>query len=75
MVRWFGGFYGLIILYFRDLKTQKELLLEFQNKMQRLSDKKLPKKNLYQLAWWELSRIPGNGTCDCELCSMGLWCS
>ena len=61
--------------FFRDLKAQRELLLEFQTKLGKVADKKSNKKNPFKLAWWELSRIPGDGVCDCEMCSMGLWCS
>ena len=64
----------LFTIFFRDLKAQRELLLAFQTKLDKVVDKKTPKKNLYNLAWWELTRIPGDGTCDCETCSMGLWC-
>ena len=66
----------LRVFYFRDKKAQEKLLTDFRARLSELEEqgRGRTKCNLYQLAWWEVSQIPGDGTCDCDLCSAGLFC-
>ena len=76
MRRWFGYLSVINFGLFRDKKTQKQLLSDFRTKMGKLEERSrgILKKNIYHLAWWELDSIPGDGKCDCEMCSMALFC-
>ena len=69
-------FVGISYVFCRDKKTQKQLLTDFRSKLGKLDERAngILKKNLYHLAWWELDVVPGDGKCDCNLCSMALFC-